>query len=1604
GQLLSNASIAAQDTVALQSDQLLPPHNIERMIVGSPCSPEEQVTLTCPIDADPVVKVYDAGFYNIGVRPTDEDLGVGAKIGPLDLPLSHAQRLSDCVVAKAPPGSSDLAVRQANLACATPHIAARPIEAATLLLKAWSLASLNGLEGDKVGTDGKTIVKPGANTIGNLIAQSRSLLTGNPLSGASYQLASCPPATQPPSAFAPLCPSGTPGLLFQARDLLAAAIPTLTDQGLSDANRAATCPGLDPAASCVQQRVANLLAAATLLLPDPVNPGPGINAAGLPEAFAPPLQPGERTNVRGGFKVPGLRNVELTAPFFHNGGQATLEQVVQFYDRGGDFARENLQDLDPNIAPIHLLPYEEEGLAAFMKALTDDRVKWERAPFDHPSLSIPNGGTLGQSVLFGGVPLLDDRIVLPAAGAAGNPIPLGSPGTPFANFPDPVWSQIGAVSGAGQQAAPGAALPGHLAVEVRDAGGNPVQGVVVTFHAPSGATVSPAQVTTGADGRAEAAATLSPDSGAQTFQAEAFAVVGSPLALVATAVPPTPPPVTPSPVTPSTPPAAFASASAGGCSSGPGGGLSALLLAAAAILVRRRRALLAARRALAASAAVALAVLSGCGGVPTPDVPVADPAHSTLTVAPASPVADGVASATVAVVVRDAKGAALAGRSVSFSVGGSGNALSAPQATTGADGSATVALTSTKAEAKAVQAAVAGVALAPASVTFVHGSPSAARSTLTPADLAPVVGARVALTAAVRDAQGNPIPGAAVVLVAPDATSLAQPAAPTDAGGEATGGAISASSVGPKLVTALVGSTAVATATIAYVAYAEGTFCGGITVDASHDAANCGACGNACAAAEVCSAGACVAASAVSCATIKLPPGAPAALVGLEPWAIASADLDGDGIPDLAVANAGDGTVSILTGVVGGTFTTPLPIPVGNRPVAIAAADVDGDGRMDLVVVNQGDGSVTILLGTQAGLAPQPPIAVGVAPAFVSVADLDLDGLPDLVVANSGDDTVSVLMNDRASPGVFKPQGVVPVGGKPLAVAIADLDGDGKPDLAVANNLEDTLTVLLQGAGGTFSPAPPLVAVQDPRSILALDLDGDGKPDLAIVNASAVPGARSHTVTVVLNTTATAGGPLAFSSPVDVDVGTDPITAVAGDLDGDGKPDLVVPSGNDDAVFVLLNRSAAGAAAFSVERHTAGFLPFAVAVADLDGDGKADLAVASLDADAVTILPNLGGGTFAPPATFTARPTYTVGASPDAVAAADLSGHGKVDVAVANAGDDTVTVFRNRGDGALVADPQPYAAGHGPSALALVDLDGDGARDLAVADAAGDAVSVLRNLGSAGFATPVSYPTGAPGAKPVAIAAADLDGDGAPDLVVANAGAGGVAVLLNNGHGAFLAAVPYPTGTAPSAVVVADLDGDGAADLAVTDAQDGSVSVLRGDKAHRGTFLPLLPGDRYVVGNTAAPSPVAPDPVALVAVDLDGDGRLDLAVANAADSSVSVLVNVPAHPGTFKPSVRYGVAVSPRFLAAADLDKDGLMDLVVASGPIASAGPTDGYRALTVLRNDPKRQGTLFQRAYDQLLVTPLAVATADLDGNGRADVVLLGSEGLLPLLSVCAP
>jgi hypothetical protein len=282
--------------------------------------------------------------------------------------------------------------------------------------------------------------------------------------------------------------------------------------------------------------------------------------------------------------------------------------------------------------------------------------------------------------------------------------------------------------------------------------------------------------------------------------------------------------------------------------------------------------------------------------------------------------------------------------------------------------------------------------------------------------------------------------------------------------------------------------------------------------------------------------------------------------------------------------------------------------------------------------------------------------------------------------------------------------------------------------------------------------------------------------------------------------------------------GEDANEVAVGDLNGDSRLDLATSNGNESgSVSVLLNRGD-GRFQAKVDYRT-GRYPQSLAIGDLNGDGKPDLAAANWGAlpGTVSVLLNRGDGSFQ------AKVDYGTGAAPLSIAISDLNGDGKLDVATANGDAHTVSVLLNRGDGSFEAK-RDYATGRSPGSVAIGDLNGDDKADLVTAnEAATD--SVLLNRGDGTFKAKVDYRTGA---EPWSVAIGDLNGDGKRDLVTAIYGfrSGSVSVLLNRGDGSFRTKVGYPTGTGPRSVAIGDLTGDGKPDLTTADFVSNTASVL----------------------------------------------------------------------------------------------------------------------------------------------------------------------------------
>ena len=692
------------------------------------------------------------------------------------------------------------------------------------------------------------------------------------------------------------------------------------------------------------------------------------------------------------------------------------------------------------------------------------------------------------------------------------------------------------------------------------------------------------------------------------------------------------------------------------------------------------------------------------------------------------------------------------------------------------------------------------------------------------------------------------------------------------------------------------------------------------------------------------------------------------------PWGIAAGDFDRDGIPDLVSASAdANGTVELFKGVGNGTFTSNAPASqalVGGTPQAIVAGDFNRDGRLDVAVVVQhvlpaADPEILLVLGDGSGgwlsvnrltvsIAGQRPIAL-------AVGDVDNDGDLDVVTGGSNSPDIVVLLGDGMGNLTAQPKfsGLTWT----TSLALADFDGDGILDLAVAREGSFTHGVSVftgDGLGG-FPNRKDFAFTDDAFGIAAGDFDGDGRPDLA--------GSSRGTSKAVLLVNAfdpvCPKPSFARAGRLQVPLGGgNPWAIVSGDWDGDAVPDLAVAS--NGYVSILMGD---GALRFAAPTSIA--LPFAntpndrrsLVVADFNLDSLPDLATVNPTSglgndNALSVLLNTGGGTFAAPL------ILPVGANPWGVVAGDFNGDGAPDLVSANRGGLSLTFLPGRGDGTFgspTTSPVPFG---GISAIAAADIDGDLVLDVAVTHAGSNVVAWYRGNGLGGFAFAGSYGVGN---FPWSVDLGDLNGDGRPDLAVANVLDDSVSVLLNTG-GAFGPATTYPVGDEPNWIRIGPADSDGDRDLVVPTRMTYDVTVLLNDGT--GAF-----STSTVVNGYDRPS-------AAILADLDRNGKPDLAVANWTLSG-GVYVLPGDGVGGFGPvQVSPTTGIGTRAVAAADFDRDGKVDLVTLDGAADALSFVKGQGDGTFAPGAPVPSG----------LGTPRALGVGDFDSNGTLDLVVGGT------------
>jgi hypothetical protein len=487
---------------------------------------------------------------------------------------------------------------------------------------------------------------------------------------------------------------------------------------------------------------------------------------------------------------------------------------------------------------------------------------------------------------------------------------------------------------------------------------------------------------------------------------------------------------------------------------------------------------------------------------------------------------------------------------------------------------------------------------------------------------------------------------------------------------------------------------------------------------------------------------------------------------------IAAAQLTDSGHLDLVTTTGFGSTLALFYGNGDGTFQTPtvLPLPEEDTDPFIVA-DVNGDGKSDIVTGTDALSSysgapqyLTVLLNHGNGNFGDSPLLFAAASAVsnnqatasnaigLTLADLTGNGKLDLVTTD-WDIPIETLSNGQIPmPPTVNPQtqqvdthgsiSVLPgngdasfgtevqyeTGARPIAVAAADLDGDGKQDLVTVNAAENDLSILKGNGDRTFQPAITIAVGTNPNAIAVADFNGDGKPDIAVTNLV------DNTVSILINQST--AGSISFAAPVNYSVDTYPSGVVARDFNHDGKLDLaVLNSGNyfssdpHTSLSILLGNGDGTFQSATSQQLWTQYGGDAIAAADF-GRGQIDLAVANFSINRLMILKGNGDGTF------TQAGVYQVGFGPEGIVAADFNGDGKIDFVVNNLNDNTITIFLGNGDATFapaaqrtddVTRPFGWATWGYPAFITAGDLNGDGKPEIVTTHIFEAAASVLRN-------------------------------------------------------------------------------------------------------------------------------------------------------------------------------------------------------------------------------------------------------------------------------------
>ena len=693
------------------------------------------------------------------------------------------------------------------------------------------------------------------------------------------------------------------------------------------------------------------------------------------------------------------------------------------------------------------------------------------------------------------------------------------------------------------------------------------------------------------------------------------------------------------------------------------------------------------------------------------------------------------------------------------------------------------------------------------------------------------------------------------------------------------------------------------------------------------------------------------------------------------PYALAVADLNHDNQFDIAVANSGTNNIGIFIGQGNGTFAsqqTYTTLPKSN-PTSIAVADVNHDNQIDIIVSNNGTGTIGIFLGHGNGtFQAQKTYSVGdnSHPQYLTVGDLNRDNALDIIVVDSQNDRVHVLPgNGNGSFASITTYDSVSRS-HPVGVVVADFDNNNQSDVAVVNY--GTNSILLLG-GYMEKPLARETIYFDGkdrsvRSLVVGDFNNDRILDIAFTAGSSIRvlaglgsgGFRKKTITSSIDSIDTeyicagdlnndtwmdivsangnnnnitvflGNGDGTFPTPTSYSTGTDsnPQWVVIADVNNDNRLDIISANTAVNTIGVFIGNGDGSFAPMVAYPTIEGIAPYSVATGDVDNDNNLDLVIADDNGVAIIFLGH-GNGTF----TFMRAYSTNGKSNPTAIVLADLNDDNNLDIVITNSYTFSLGVFLGYGNGTFT-EQTAYSPDFAfiPYFVVVADFNNDDISDLATTNVATSDVIIFYGYGNGTFELGRRYTTGY-GSIPIGIAATDFDGDKHLEIIVALLGTGDIAVLTEYDAAEFDQQTRYTTGSAPQpfSVTTGDVNNDNRSDIVVANSGLDNLGILLG-LGNNSFGMPMT----YPIGSDSYPQYV-------ITCDINKDNQLDIVSVNSKANSISVIIG--HGNGTFEDQRLYltGDGSNPYAVAAADLNNDSRLDLVIANEGTDSIGILFGF-------------------------------------------------------------